>query len=359
VSILGYEGKGKSTVLNALFDTEFVVANVDKWDELLELKTTSGVDVAVSNGLIILDVEGFDSASRQEKPREGVKRSSSRQVREEVKAERNIEDKFALFVLLSTDVIIINLMVSDCKSYHASGMKTLETIFKAAQQLHLEQRLRTKKIMFFVRDVWKQNPKPIEASINASLREVFAKTGLRESSIRAMINISIVTLPNYLLCREGFNAELHKVKAGLSKQGLIKEFKSLPSRFIVEAFKLIWDAVLTNETMNLPDINSVINDLQRKAIQRETELDLLRRMEGREGQGRTINDLQRKAIQRETELDLLRRMEGREGQGRTGRQQARDQDRSLTDGGFNFGALICLCLFLLVAHFIAATGQFS
>jgi hypothetical protein len=60
----------------------------------------------------------------------------------------------ALFVLLESDVIIINLMVNDCGTYQASVMKTLETVFKAAQKLPEAQRLRSKKqILFFVRDV--------------------------------------------------------------------------------------------------------------------------------------------------------------------------------------------------------------
>jgi hypothetical protein len=135
-------------------------------------RTTNGVDVSIVNELILLDVEGFDSSSRQVNPLE------------EVKGERNIEDKLALFVLLATDIVIINLMVSDCGTYQASGMKTLETIFKATKQLHQEQRLRgKKKIMFFVRDVGRQTIEAITATLIRRLTEVFERTGLTESEI--------------------------------------------------------------------------------------------------------------------------------------------------------------------------------
>jgi hypothetical protein len=174
VSILGSEGKGKSTILNALFGTEFIIA-AEFRDELT--RTTSGVDVAVSNELIILDVEGFDSSRRQGIPIEEVKAASSREARpeEEVKTVRNIEGKFALFVLLATDVIIINLMYKDCGTYQASGLKSLETIFKAAKQLHQEKPREKKRIVFFVRDVKnlsEQGILAIENTIKKRLQEL-------------------------------------------------------------------------------------------------------------------------------------------------------------------------------------------
>jgi hypothetical protein len=291
VSILGSEGKGKSTVLNAIFGASF---NVPPRERMELTRTTNGVDVSIVNELILLDVEGFDSSSRQVASLE------------EVKGERNIEDKLALFVLLATDIVIINLMVSDCGTYQASGMKTLETIFKATKQLHQEQRLRSKKkIMFFVRDVGSQTIKAITATIIRRLTEVIERTGLTESEIYGLIDIGILPFPHYDYCRCEFLAQAQDVKPLFSHQQLLSEFPGVSANLIPGVYQVIWEAVLTNETMNLPDINSVMNSLHLRDVEisnLENEVD--RRRQSEEIKERQWQSVMEKERQKQTELEL-------------------------------------------------------
>jgi hypothetical protein len=203
--------------------------------------------------MILLDVEGYDSSSRQVNPQE------------EVKGERNIEDKLALFVLLASDVIIINLMVNDCGNYQASGMKTLETIFKAAQQLPREQRLRTKKkILFFVRDVTRQTIEVITNTIKTRLNEVYARNGLVESEISELINIDFYAFHPY--GDPDFFAEAEAVKSLFTQQKLLSDFPGMPARFIAETLETNWDVVCSNEELNLPDVRSMKNIWRLKEI---------------------------------------------------------------------------------------------
>jgi hypothetical protein len=218
-------------------------------------RTTSGVDVAVTDELVIFDVEGFDSSSRQ------IARPSTGE-------EVNIEDKLALFVLLASDVIIINLMVNDCGTYQSSGIKTLESVFKATQQLHREQRLKTKKqILFFVRDVARQTLEAITKTIMTRVQEVYARAGLVESEISGMVDITVYPFPHYEYCREAFDTKVNEVRYLFTKQGLLNKCPDVPSNLIPEVYQSIWSAVLTNKTLNLPDINSVMNSIRLKEQQ--------------------------------------------------------------------------------------------
>jgi len=62
ISIVGSQSSGKSTLLNAVFDTTFEVMNVN--DGIRQ--TTKGIWGASlpSDGLFIMDVEGVDSKER-------------------------------------------------------------------------------------------------------------------------------------------------------------------------------------------------------------------------------------------------------------------------------------------------------
>jgi septin family protein len=251
VAILGPENKGKSTVLNALFGTNFKL--YEQYQADLQ-QPANGIDVAVSEQLVIFDVRGFDSSNRQEAM------PSNEAV--------NIEDGLALFVLLESDVVIINLMVNDCGTYSASGMKTLETIFKAALQLPEAQRLRTKKqILFFVRDVAKQSIEAIRSTLMTRVEEVYARAGLSESEIRGMIDVEVVTFPHYEYCREAFDAKVQEVRALFEKQGIFSQHPGVSCDLIPAKYQASWNAVMASESLNLHDMASVIHCFHQKEQQ--------------------------------------------------------------------------------------------
>jgi hypothetical protein len=255
VSILGSEGKGKSTILNALFDTEFVVA--EGRDEAR--RKTNGVDVAVVNDLIILEVEGLDCSSIKVAPLE------------EVKGERHIEDKLALFVSLETDLVIINLMASDFGAYQASGMRTLETIFKATKQLRYEKQLRAKKqLLFFVRDVETKTIGAIAKTIMSCMQEVYTRAGIKESEISDMIDIGVIPFPHYEHCRDAFDAKVREVRPLFTKQNMFSQLPAVPAQFIPKEYRAIWRAVLTNKRLFFKIERT--RGLRGKVLQREMVL---------------------------------------------------------------------------------------
>lgn len=58
VSILGCQSSGKSTLLNLLFDTKFIMMNA----ECGRSQTTLGIWLGYheANGILVFDVEGFN-----------------------------------------------------------------------------------------------------------------------------------------------------------------------------------------------------------------------------------------------------------------------------------------------------------
>jgi hypothetical protein len=245
VSILGTTGKGKSFILNKAFGTNFVVRARGIFGS-----TTIGIDAAVANELIIFDVEGSDSVSRLE---------------EEVKGETNMGDKYALLVLLVTDVIIMNLMMNDCYTYQGSGLKTLATIYKAAQQLDQEDLLQRRiKILFFVRDITDESADFIRGSIERLIGEVIAKTHLDEGKFHEMIDIDydrICSFPNpkYETSQLEFERKIEELKTLLTKRNIFSGFQGLHSSIIPEVIDKYWEIV--REESNLPGIRGIFSNL--------------------------------------------------------------------------------------------------
>jgi hypothetical protein len=259
VAIIGSEGKGKSTILNAFFSTNFETPRSDRREVTA---TTRGVDLAVSNDLIILDVEGFDTRPREEV--KGVEDLEKMKTEERV---TNLADKLALFVLLATDLIIINVMSNDISTYNASGMAILETILKATKQLEGENKLTTKKtILFFIRDVDEEDKPVIIETLEALKNQVYVRIRLNESELVRLIDIKIHAFPHFKYCKSAFFENVQKHKHYFTGDGLFRKRPKMPCSILARTFQAIWETVSSNEELNLPDVRSLKNIFQLKEI---------------------------------------------------------------------------------------------
>jgi hypothetical protein len=207
-------------------------------------RTTKGIDFAVSQDVVVLDVEGFDSSSRSE----------------DTGSIANAEGKLALFVLLATDVIIINVMVQDINCYVASGMKLLETIIKTTQNLQ-NQRATKRKIVFFIRDFDADSHsfEVITANILSNVERVFESINIPQSEVQSSIDLLFYAFPHFKYCLKDFIAKVEEIKPLFTKQGLFSDQLGVSTLVLSQTFKTIWEAVLSNEELNLPDARSLIN----------------------------------------------------------------------------------------------------
>ncbi len=62
LAIIGTQSSGKSTLLNSLFGTQFMTMS----NEQERGRTTKGIWMSVSDRVLVLDLEGSDSAAREE-----------------------------------------------------------------------------------------------------------------------------------------------------------------------------------------------------------------------------------------------------------------------------------------------------
>lgn len=124
VFILGCQSTGKSTLLNALFDTKFDVMV----GALGRQQTTQGVWMGISQreasdeqqqrppAILVFDVEGTDAAERGE-------------------AHVVFERKTSLFSLALSEILIINLMAVDVGRFEGANLGLLRTVFELNLQL--------------------------------------------------------------------------------------------------------------------------------------------------------------------------------------------------------------------------------
>ena len=133
VSIIGPQSSGKSTLLNALFDTTFTT--LDPWAP--PQRTTRGVWVAVSpsSPILVLDFQGSDSIEGGEMA-------------------KTFERRSALFAIALSGIVIINIHFKDLGRHEGSQLSLLQQIFAAHVELALGQPMHGPRslLLFVVRD---------------------------------------------------------------------------------------------------------------------------------------------------------------------------------------------------------------
>jgi len=126
ISVFGSQSTGKSTLLNALFDTEFSVMS-----EAERRQTTKGIwlsknrnqgsgDNQMADNILVMDVEGTDGRERGE--------------------DQDFERKSALFALATSEVLLVNLWEHQVGLYQGANMGLLKTVFEVNLQLFLKDK---------------------------------------------------------------------------------------------------------------------------------------------------------------------------------------------------------------------------
>ena len=128
LGIIGGQSSGKSTLLNHLFKTNF-----DVMDKTKRCQTTKGIwmDVSENNKMVILDIEGADSRERWDD-------------------KSKFEKSTALFGLIISNILLINVWVQDVGKFSGCNYEILKLIFELNMQFYKKES--PKKIIFVIRD---------------------------------------------------------------------------------------------------------------------------------------------------------------------------------------------------------------
>lgn len=249
VSVFGSQSTGKSTLLNALFDTEFGVM-----DEKARGQTTKGIWMGAASqksskskaDIIILDVEGTDGRERGE--------------------DQDFERKAALFALATSEVLIVNMWESQVGLYQGANMGLLKTVFEVNLSLFqaANQKSPKSRILFVIRDFLGNTPlenlaETLLADLNKHWHSLAKPSPeLENSKISDFFDIDFSTLPHKVLLPEKFSETVDHLRERFLDE-THKEFvfnedyhRNVPLDGWPMYASQIWEQIELNKDLDLP-----------------------------------------------------------------------------------------------------------
>lgn len=249
VSVFGSQSTGKSTLLNALFNTEFGVM-----DEKARGQTTRGIWMGTASqqsvdskaNIIILDVEGTDGRERGE--------------------DQDFERKAALFALATSEVLIVNMWESQVGLYQGANMGLLKTVFEVNLSLFqaANQKSPKSRILFVIRDFLGNTPlenlaETLLTDLNKHWQSLAKPSPeLEDSKISDFFDIDFTTLPHKVLLQEKFTETVNHLRERFLDESH-KEFvfnKDYHRNVPLDGWPMyasqIWEQIELNKDLDLP-----------------------------------------------------------------------------------------------------------
>lgn len=280
VSVFGSQSTGKSTLLNALFGTDFNVMN-----EATRQQTTKGIWLAKSS-LSVLDSPTSSSSSsssdsfldigeQQQKevttPKQGgthsnilvmdVEGTDGRERGED----QDFERKSALFALATSEVLIVNMWENQVGLYQGANMGLLKTVFEVNLSLfHASKQTPRSLILFVIRDHIGTTPlENLSQTILADLNrqwESIAKPSedLKSSTIHDFFDIQFDALPHKVLLPDQFSSQVQQLSVRFTNPSSPsyvfnpKYHRNVPMDGWNMYSGKIWEQIEMNKDLDLP-----------------------------------------------------------------------------------------------------------
>jgi len=248
VAILGCQSSGKSTLLNLLFGTKFLVMEAAEG----RTQTTQGVWMGRAKSksdkeetLLVFDVEGTDSRERGEQA-------------------ASFERKTSLFSLVLSEVLIVNMWHTDIGRYNAGNIALLKTVFELNLQLFAKNSGPKRHILFLIRDhVPKETP--LDKLKGVILKDMVGIwDGLikppehAKSKVEDFFDFSFTALPHKVLAEEEFYKEINVLRDRFvdpkNPQFVLGKAykKDIPSDGFAPYAERIWLTVKENKDLDIP-----------------------------------------------------------------------------------------------------------
>lgn len=214
ISVVGCQSGGKSTLLNAAFNTSFPVLDAAV---LGRRRTTLGVWAASTPSLVLLDVEGADSRERGE-------------------GAIAFQTRTALFALALSDVVLVNMWMHDVGRYSAANYELFETVFAHAKGL---RKGRSKvKLVVVVRDLEDGvELREIGGVLARDLRGVWVGVGRLEKEFEQSFDLRIVGLPHLVYGGDRFHEEAKKLGNAVA---MMKTNQAIPMEGLGTFAREVW-----------------------------------------------------------------------------------------------------------------------
>ncbi|ODQ67957.1 protein SEY1 [Nadsonia fulvescens var. elongata DSM 6958] len=213
VSVFGSQSTGKSTLLNALFNTDF-----DVMSEIKRQQTTKGIWMARAqtssrllkqpspdgeeasseedtttdqeSKILVMDVEGTDGRERGD--------------------DQDFERKSALFALATSEVIIINIWEHQVGLYQGANMALLKTVFEVNLSLFKDHQSKS-LILFVIRDHIGVTPlsnlsNTLTADLNRIWESLSKPADMVDPKLDEFFDLQFTALPHKILQPEQFSS---------------------------------------------------------------------------------------------------------------------------------------------------------
>ncbi|KAI0025826.1 RHD3/Sey1 [Xylariomycetidae sp. FL0641] len=276
ISVFGSQSTGKSTLLNALFGTDFNVMS-----ESERRQTTKGIWMSknkrksMADNILVMDVEGTDGRERGE--------------------DQDFERKSALFALATSEVLIVNIWEHQVGLYQGANMGLLKTVFEVNLQLFLKDQQSTPRslLMFVIRDHIGHTPLAnLRNTLVQDLTKIWSSIakpeGLENSRIEDYFDFAFAALPHKILQPDQFTTEVDNLgkrfvagNRNSKTQGdhgeneleggvfLAEYHRRIPADGFSIYTEGIWDQIVNNKDLDLPTQQELLAQFRCDEISRE------------------------------------------------------------------------------------------
>ncbi|RMZ83871.1 hypothetical protein DV737_g1488, partial [Chaetothyriales sp. CBS 132003] len=256
ISVFGSQSTGKSTLLNALFSTDFGVMS-----EAERKQTTRGIwlsknkstAAAMADNILVMDVEGTDGRERGE--------------------DQDFERKSSLFALATSEVLMVNIWEHQVGLYQGANMGLLKTVFEVNLQLFLKDgKSRSRSLLYFViRDFLGTTPlQNLRNTLMQDMARIWASLskppGLETSSIDDYFDFAFTALPHKLYQPEQRDALRTQFEGGVF---LPEYHRRIPADGFSHYAEGVWDQIVNNKDLDLPTQQELLAQFRCDEIMRD------------------------------------------------------------------------------------------
>ncbi|XP_047310531.1 protein ROOT HAIR DEFECTIVE 3-like [Impatiens glandulifera] len=256
ISIMGPQSSGKSTLLNHLFQTNFVEMDAakDRTQTTLGIWLAKYVDEDNEDDeqcTLVMDLEGCDGRERGHN-------------------DTSFEKQIALFALAVSDVVLINMWCHDVGREKAANKPLLRTAFQVMMRLF---KPRQTTLLFVLRDKTQTPLKKLEELLQKDTLEIWNSIpkpqSRNETSFSEFFNIKVVALSNSEADMESYLEEVCELRNQLTCGEMSSGESLVPALGFSISAEEIWKTIRANKDLNIPPPAVMIAKVRCEEIARE------------------------------------------------------------------------------------------
>lgn len=198
LGIIGAQSSGKSTLLNNVYGSKFVTMQ----ENIQRKQTTKGIWMQASTEYktLIFDIEGADSRERWEQ-------------------KSKYEKSTALFGLVVSNVLLVNIWLQEIGRFSACNYETLKLIFEL--NLRFFKAEQPKKIMFVIRDFRDdENLVGITQVLNDDVKKMWLEIKKPEEhkdlAFTDVFKIEVFTMSHFIFKHDNFLSDVKSLRRKLT-----------------------------------------------------------------------------------------------------------------------------------------------